>query len=179
MLGQALLIALLAATPAAEPQATAGETPRSASELRAAVHDLLRQHATTSGVAQDAALVDLAVLYRELDTSRVFSDRAKRELSALVRGRLRRASDELQKQLKDASPAEQNAVPAERAPAQQVAIPPERQAVLAQIAGNPGVPPAPCAQRRQTSIAAPRPPPGRAVRPSLRPPSAMPGRWST
>jgi hypothetical protein len=130
MAAHALLVVLLAFSPAAPPVETerSGRTPH---ELRTAVHETMRRQATASGAAHQAATRELVSLYHELAASTRLTDGDKREQMAYVRNRLRRTSQALERQqARDDAPAAEAPPPLAR---QQ----PAAQALLAQKPGNP------------------------------------------
>ncbi len=124
MIGNSVLIALLAVLPSASPVVESEERPPH--EIRRAVHDALRSQASTSGAAQEAAVRDLLSLYHELQASTQFSESAHKQLSGLVRSRLQRVQRALQKNVKPLV-----------GHVESVDSPPQR-AILAQIPGIQG-----------------------------------------
>jgi hypothetical protein len=130
MAAHALLVALLALSPAAPPDRPSVE--RSPHELRTAVREAMRRQATTSGAAKEAATRELVALYGELAASTTLSDAEKRSQLGNVRNRLRRTSDALAQQLKKVEAAAPSEPTARAARPQQ----PAAQALLAQLPGN-------------------------------------------
>jgi hypothetical protein len=145
MVTHTIIVALLAATPAASPEPSAAHEKsaavqavapqRTAQQLRDAVHAAMRRQATTEGAEQQAAVRALAAVYREVTASTSLPQREQRELSTLVRSRLVRTSKALERQLAGARAAAENppAQPTGRATGVQ---PPANRTILAQARGN-------------------------------------------
>ena len=70
-----------------------------ASRLRGAVHDALRQEATSRGAARDAAVVELTRLYGQLGSDDKLPDSQRTQLRALVRTRLAATARKLHREL--------------------------------------------------------------------------------
>ena len=121
MISTPLLVAIATVIPAVSPVIDVEQRP--AHEFRRAVHDALRQQATTSGAEQEAAVHELLALYREVHASTQFSEPAQRQLTSLVHNRLQRIQRALQKD------AEEPAGP------DKPSVPPAQRALLAQIPG--------------------------------------------
>lgn len=138
-----LVFALLAVWPAATPDASTSSprpvnathqsSQRSPQALREAVRQALRQQATTTGAEQQTSLHVLAALYQELTANTRLTSREQRQLRAMVRSRLIRASKALQRQL-----AQGELPPGRPGPGPARQDPPAKRAVLAQVQGNPG-----------------------------------------
>ena len=74
--------------------------PRSTTnQLRGAVHDALRQEATSRSDAREAALVELTRLYGRLGSADHLPDSERTQLRALVRNRLAASARKLQREL--------------------------------------------------------------------------------
>jgi hypothetical protein len=138
----AVIIALLVVSPAAPLEAPASSRPqaslnsdvtaRTPQELRVAVHRALRRQATASGNEQASALGELIGVYRQLRASTQMPNDEKRELAGIVRSRLLRTSKDLQRQLSKMPAAKVRPL---AAPAG--ADSPDKQAIFAQVRGNP------------------------------------------
>jgi len=138
MVTRSVIIALLAAAPAASPaQSSAapqsaavhqGDVPqRTAQQLRDAVHAALRRQATAKGAEREAAVRELATVYQELTASTRLVPRERRQLRAMVRSRLMRTGKALERELarnEETANAQRHDPPADRA-------------ILAQIQANP------------------------------------------
>ncbi len=74
-----------------------------ASRLRGAVHDALRQEATSRGAARDAAVVELTTLYGRLGSDDTLPDSQRVQLRALVRNRLAASARKLQRELESSN----------------------------------------------------------------------------
>jgi hypothetical protein len=137
MVTHTVIVALLAAMPAASPEPAAAReataSQRTAQQLRDAVHAAMRRQATAKGAEQPSAVRALAAVYRDVLASTSLPPREQRELRTLVRSRLARTSKALQRQLAGAGNA------AEELPARRAADggPPANWAILAQAQGNP------------------------------------------
>jgi hypothetical protein len=137
MVTHSVIIALLAAAPAAspaqssaapQPAAVQGDVPqRTAQQLRDAVHAALRRQATAKGAEREAAVRELATVYQEVTASTRLVPRERRQLRAMVRSRLMRTGKALERELarhEETANAQRHDPPADRA-------------ILAQIQANP------------------------------------------
>jgi hypothetical protein len=145
MITHSVIVALLAAIPAASPETSAGGEPttvktgapaRTGQQLRDAVHAAMRQQATAKGTEQAAAVRSLTDIYQDVVASTVLPSREQRQLRTQIRSRLMRTSKTLERQLAKAQAADE---PQVRPPADQLANeqPPANRAILAQAQGNP------------------------------------------
>lgn len=149
MVAHSIVVALLAAAPAASPEQSSAQGQPAASrtdshermpqQLRDAVHEAMRRQATAKGAEQAAAVQKLAAVYRELTTSTQLPSREQRELRALVRSRLARTSQTLERELAKAEAADRKhpAPPGDRGAGRDRAA---AGALLAQVQGIPGAP---------------------------------------
>lgn len=159
MLSHSLLIALLAAVPTADaadaPSAVASAAnsaaERTPGQLRHAVRAALRRQATATGAEQEQALRELAAVFCDIVASESLPPGEQHKLRTLVRGRLLRASQALERQL---ARAESSADRGERvSPDRAAAERAGRPRVLAQVQGNPPGRRAAGAQPRRTGRA--------------------------
>jgi hypothetical protein len=134
MVAHAIVAALFAAAPAASPEPpSAAEQPaalkvdapeRTAQQLRDAVHAALRRQSTAQQSEWEAAVRELATVYQELTLSTRLVPRERRQLGAMVRSRLMRASKALEREL---ARNEETADPQPRDPPGPAAILAQRQ----------------------------------------------------
>ncbi len=153
MLAYGTIVALLTLAPAASPgdesptASAAVESPRTAQQLRDAVHDTLRREATARGAEKATAIRDLAALHREISASTALVEREQRELRTLVRSRLQRVSKRLQKQLAQAAKPPADGKQPRKLPAKD-------NGVLAQVGNNARQAPANVAVQNANPLAA-------------------------
>jgi len=97
--------------------------------LRQAIHATLRAESTTSGAERETAVRRLTELYRAAETHEGLSDASRRQLTALLRARLKRVEATLAGTLSQTTDTPMQLVDASTAP-------PRPRAILAQIPGN-------------------------------------------
>jgi hypothetical protein len=134
-----LLLALPAAPPEKQPPGNSETQTRSGQELRNAVHEALRSQATARGAQIDKAVRELSALYQELSSTTQLNPREQRELRAVVRSRLMRIGEKLQRQLNPVeSPAEVPPAALAQVPANRAAAPANAPPNRAPARPNPG-----------------------------------------
>jgi hypothetical protein len=79
--------------------AATSKPKRTAAGWRTAVHDALRQEATSQGAAHERALRQLLAMYEDLQADAPLGEVQRRELRGLVRNRLARSNRALRTQL--------------------------------------------------------------------------------